>query len=251
MKIEQAKFSYSIDLFRNDFLNKWKISEYHDKNKACFFAGVYSQNDIDIINQHKGFKVVWFTGADYKNAFKINPKNVVVRLGKSMPDDYLDAIKNRFFCKTASFPIKDFSKFKPVPLGNHIYIYGRNKQDFANNYLKIETAKEISAITGIPLLIGYLGNSIDYTIKHLYSRSFINLKLNDLAGVTSALEMAYMGRYTIGNSNFPFCINYFTKDDIVKRILEQSKRIGFMPKNLANSFFTVGDEWKFVKFWLK
>ena len=57
MKIRQAKFSGGVKFFEQGFLDRWGLERYNNIHEPCFFAGVNTDEDVKIINAHKGFKV--------------------------------------------------------------------------------------------------------------------------------------------------------------------------------------------------
>ena len=87
-------------------------------------------------------------------------------------------------------------------------------------------------------------------LKGLYADSFIGLRLRRVDGTcASIVEMALMGRKSVGNHGYPFTISWDTIDDVESAILKEydaikSDSIGW--KNVAKEakkYFDVGTYW--------
>ena len=77
----------------------------------------------------------------------------------------------------------------------------------------------------------------------------MNIKPSLTGGMTTAIEMAYMGRKTISNASAPFIVNYSNADDICSIITQEAKKIGQTPKPLiADDFFF--NDWQNLKHWI-
>jgi len=247
--INQVRFSDSVKFFEQGFCDRWNIKKYHDINAPAFFAGVYSMNkegqytlkDVDIINKHKGFKVIWNTGAVDDCFDLIDPNNVVVKVGGGI------IFSNpKYRTKQVSFEIKDFSMFKPTPLGNNIYWYmGIPALNYMYFYSLYEEIKDRCKYN---IILGYQGHNIEWIKKNYYDKSFVNIKPCICEGFTSSTEMAFMGRRTIGGTSAPWIKNFDTADELLKLIDIEAKKIGTMPKSLVGDFFTKED-WRKVNFW--
>jgi len=239
--ITQARFARGVKFFERDFLNRWDLNGYHNSQGSCFFAGVYSDEDVRFINAHKGFKVVWNPGRK-RDVFDNLNDDIVVMIGNG-----IDADISNYKSKRVNIEIKDFSMFKPVPLGMFVYAYlGKSKYKEMYGY---DLVKEVEKKIPYKILQGYLGNEMDFVKREYYDKAFINLKINLTGGLTTATEMALMGRKTISNTKVVFCEPYQDIDDIVNLIMAESLLIGKLPTSkLPEGFFT-GKEWLSEKFW--
>ncbi len=241
--IEQVRFSSGVKFFEADFCKRWNLNLYSDIDAPCLFAGVYFPEDIRAINDHKGFKVVWNWGGigDFFN--NLDPVNVVVMMS---PFINHDSISDKYKKKKANIQIKDFSMFTPNKLGDKVYCYlgNPNVQDQYGYEVVEKLKKEIE----FEVIYGYLGHSINFIKEQYYDNCFVNIKTKVIGGMTTATELAYMGRMTISNTKAPFCIDY--KDNILDIIREESKKIGTIQPSMIGDFFDTGEEWKQLKFWL-
>jgi len=241
--INQVRFSKSVIFFEEGFLQRWGVLPYHDKDAPCLFAGVYNHEDVEIINKHKGFKIVWNTGRK-RDLFESLDNNIVVMTGNGIEAN----IGNKYKSKNVNIEIKDFSIFKPVPLGDFVYAYlgkPEHKELYGYNIIN-----EISRKIPFKILIGYLGHEMDFVKRNYYDKSFINIKINLIGGFTTTTELAHMGRKTISNTKSVLCTPYKDVDDIVNLIMAESLSIGSMPENRIPKGYFTGVEWLNESFWL-
>lgn len=248
--IKQCRFSKSIRFFERGFCDKWGVVPYKKINRSCFFAGVYKQEDVDAINNHKGFKIVWPTGNIRDVFWNINPENVIVRLSSLEPSIYHE-IEKKYKCRYVNFPIKDFSMFQPNIFGDSVYVYlGNQKRKDVYGY---NIMKEIERKIPYRVLYGIhpkpLADNIKYIKREFYDKCFVNIKIHILGGFTTATELAYMGRYSISNGHAPFCIGYRDNDYIVKLIEKEAVKIGTVQNPVIGNWFDTGEEWKNENFW--
>jgi len=94
--ITQAKFSKSVKFFEKGFFDRWNLYGYHNRHASCFFAGVYSKEDVKIINAHKGFKVVWNPGRK-KDLFENLNNDIIVMIGNGIEaNGYTKRLINKY-----------------------------------------------------------------------------------------------------------------------------------------------------------
>jgi hypothetical protein len=238
--IKQVRFANAVVFFKENFIKRWNLTDYNNINEPCLFFGVYDDNDINIIKKHKGFKIVWFTNYDKNNLEKklIGISDLVINYTEGVRE--YDKLKY----KKTNIAIKDFSLFKPAPLGDKIYCYiGKGH---TNNKHGFPIAEKIKKMVDFEVIYGKLGHNIDYIIENYYKKSFININITESrrSGLTTLTEMGFMGRYSISNSldEFPCILRYNNIEDIVNIINKETLKIGTTPKSLLSEYFSTGDE---------
>lgn len=249
--ITQVRFSYSIQQFKQGFIERWPgLSDYHDVNAPALFMGVYAESDVLAINNHKGFKLVWFTGADTPKAKYLKPgPNIKVVCNKFVYDTYIKPYLPWDIKQFVDIPIKSYDAFKPVPLGHRMYCY-MNNPNSTRKYGR-HVLEELKAIFGAHNFIeGYRGNTMDYVQENYYAKAYLNLQFNPLAGFTTAIEMAHMGRPSISNYPVGFCMPHGDTADIIKQLKNYQPRDINEVAEQAKAFFTVTNtDWLDPKFW--
>jgi len=248
-KILQAHFSQSVKFFENDFLKRWNIKPYSNPNAPAIFLGVCRPEDVTVINNHKDFKLVCNTGKLRDIFHLINSENVVVTATMGgLADDERFNLEPTYQYKEASFEIKDFSPFLPNPLGPKVYCYLGNES--GKHVMGYEVAMEVKERIPFEMIIGMQGKSMNYVKENYYDQCFVNLKPSITGGLTTACELAHMGRFTISNSKAPFCKGWETVDDIVNIINQECFKINSIQPSIIGNFFNVDKKWKEVSFWL-
>lgn len=242
--INQLRFAKNVRFFKPGFKDRWDLDDYNDTNAPCFFAGVYTKEDVDVINNHKGFKVIWNTGRLRSCFDAINPHNVVVMIGNGVEAD----IPDRYKSKSVNIEIKDFSMFVPNILGPEVYFYiGNNKQRKLYGY---DLVKKISKRIPFPVQYAGQGHTMKEVKENYYDNCFVNIKPIIHGGLTTATELAFMGRKTISNTKADFCIGYDNIDEIVDIIEQESQKIGTVQPNLIRDTFEGTGAWRHESFWI-
>lgn len=231
----QLKTSESIKFFHEGFKNRWDLKEYEDNEAPAVFFGLYTDHDVNLCLNHKGFKVLLFAGQDITNYPRLKHLNCI-------SDQYIEL-------HGKIIPVKSYDIFKPVPLGEKIYVYSSTNSKGFHDKFRMETVAELQKHFGYDkVLIGYHGNTIETMRDQYYSNSFINLQLNKDAGFTSALEMAHMGRKSISNYNASFCLPYNSVNEIIEHIEKEQQYIG-QTRELDLSFLFNSNEWLTKEYW--
>lgn len=231
----QAYISNTIKFFEQGFKDRWQLKDYEDTQAPAVFVGIYNSEDISRVNNHKGDKILVFTGADINNYRLFKNENCI-------SDQY--TFKHKLI-----IPIKSYELFKPIPLGEKIYVYMSTNSDGFKAKFRMDIVERLQDHFKDDILIGYHGNTIEEMISNYYSKSFINLQLNKDAGFTTALEMAHMGRRSISNYEAPFCVNYKNLDMVVNLINQQKKYIGKAIDLKINDYICNSDKWLTNNFW--
>lgn len=246
--INQVKFSKSVKFFEKGFCERWNITTYQDINAPCFFAGVYHMDDVNIINYHKGFKIVWNPGRIRPIFTFLNPNNLIVCRSADSIDHSL--IEGKYKIKRARFELKDFSLFKPNQLGDCICCYlGNEKLKYLYGF---EEMKKLKKLTRFKILISMSNEKTQKQLKaEIYDKSFICFKPILVGGMSTTTELALMGRETVGIAKGEFYLLYNSIEHACEIIENQSKNIGKVIGSVLNkNFFDTGEEWKQVEFWL-
>ena len=237
--IKQGKVSEAL---RFDFLRKFKLKAYHDRDKPCVFFGCYKGRDVMRIINHKGLAVVCWRGTDIlgmtKEDIKVLRKPNIFHIAIS---DYIAKDLDRHGLKYKRFPVTATRlKFNPVPLGDAVYTYIDKRRPHEYG---MEIIKKLSGKYNI--IIGY-----DYPkekMPGIYRHCFIGLRLTRHDGLpNTVIEMGLMGRKCVCNCGLPNAISYINYEDIINAIEAERKKIGVVQFDVARKVFdylNIGKEW--------
>jgi hypothetical protein len=129
MKINQFYCSPCLSHLATDFKNLWDLKEYSNKYEPAIFLGGYNC-DVQNINNHPGFKIVMICGADHPNIRELKNCKYILE------DISMKKICESYGLKNLQIrAIKNYEKYKPVPLGDKIYAYIRDNGSGGRAYL--------------------------------------------------------------------------------------------------------------------
>ena len=247
-KINQVRFSRAVKFFEKEMCHRWHVTPYVSRHQPCLFAGVYNMDDVRVINAHRAFKVVWSNGVIRPHLFRrLKSNNLVVC-------QYTDAIDHsmlngRFKIKKARFEIKDYSMFRPTPLGDSICVYlGSETRKAIYAADQVEALKEI---TDRPIIYSWAKKlSRPELIEQVYNKCFVHFKPALIGGAETANELALMGRHTVSNGKGEFYLPYGDLEEAAQIIEVQAANIGkTVDSVLPDDYFNVGRKWMDINFW--
>jgi hypothetical protein len=260
MRFNQVRVSPTLEnTFGKNFRNKWSLQEYTDPSEPAIFFGLYTDSDLQALLNHKNKSLVVWGGADMRDP-QLSTVRDLVNSKKCSTLAYPG-----IFSKTLSkysiphkelyIPVKDYSRFKSIPLGDKIYVYkginGNRSQYFQWEEVIVPVIKHF----GESSVIYTNSVSLDSLVEDFYAKSFIYVKPSPKGGCTAMFELGCMGRKTTGQgyhglSNF---ITYKNTDHLMKIIGQESKKIGTLQDEVSlntHSVF-VGPDWLNLDFWKK
>jgi hypothetical protein len=247
MKIKQVSVANCVKFFEKGFKDRWELDSYTNPNEPCFFLGVDGQHTL--INSHRGPVIIYpISPVDCENLNLVNIRENIAVVDSQFLDKSLP-----FRTVKVEIELKDYSIFKPKPLGDKIYTYlgfDGNRGEF-----NLSLIKQIQQ--WIPYEIIYYTNEsylplpIEELKEKYYDKVFLNLNFSHGNGFTTVRELGMMGVKTIMNTSFklPSIISYSSVTHIVELINEEAKKIGTIQPSI--DCHTVGDEWKNLDFWFK
>lgn len=234
-RITQGKVSSGLsEELKTRFMKKYNLVPLTDNSKPVFFFGIYSLNDIDMINNHKSLAVLIWGGNDIvkiktdENRKKyckniLNKSNVKhISISSDISKDLIDLgyIQNRI-----KFSLADISKYNVCSLGTNIYIYTNVNcpERYGKKYYK-EIKKRLP---NIKFIIANYNTYTQIQLIKIYQSCFIGLRLTDHDGNANTVqELGLCGIRCVHNSDMPNAIPWKTVDDIIKTIKKERVRIG-------------------------
>lgn len=232
IKIYQGYSSCVMNKFQ--FLKRYNLKPYHDKNAPLVVFGCYNHKDRRTILRHKGTVILRWCGRD-SETFNIPNKSNIIHI-TPLPK-VRESLENKDI-SCHQMKIIGREEINPIPLGNKIYTY-LNKNN--PKYYGSEIVKKLNV--KYEILIG------DYSISQedwyngecekYYSQAFVGLALSNYAGGGgSIVEMGLRGIKVITNVlDIPNTIPWKTIEDIEQSIEQESKNIGKTNKELAQKVY--------------
>lgn len=234
MRVTQGYVSKSVNDF--PFLRQMGLTEYIDSIRPMVFFGCYSNEDVQIISNHKSKKIIFWCGQDaidciffgryqyLQDCIHVSHMVNVVKILKPFLDIQLIA------------PLSLGGTFIPSPLGNKIFLYAPASHP---SYHKAELIEQLSERVPFEFIIGD-GSVSQYVWLNghggkVYDECFIGLCLSGFAGGgQTIIQLGLKGRKAVTNClNLPNCVNWRTIDDIVFAISNEAAKIGSENKELS------------------
>jgi len=246
-RITQGYVSKSIADF--PFHQIYSLDDYNNNSIPSVFFGAYRYEDIQIINNHKGLTVVFWTGQDaldHSSFFIKECKHVTAH-----PKVYDKLIQEFNDVKLVS-PASFLNELHPQKLGTKIYAYC---PDSAPNYHGKKIIDELRCSKlGPDIIIGtgewtqteWRNGMADFC----YNEVGIGLCLSDFAGGgLSIIEMGLRGIPVVTNVfNLPNCIPWRDAQDVSDIIDNERSKIGSVNRSIAQSTWDALDH---NHYWLK
>jgi hypothetical protein len=240
--IQQVSVSPYVKYFENGLIEKWGLSTYTDPTKPCLFFGVNGQ--IDLINNHTGFKLLYFVSEHDKWENTIDKKNVycVQNPYSNIPKDVIS--------KSGWFETRNNKDLVQTPLGDKVFIYLRRPQDehlmgkIDVNHLQKKINYEIICLSKDPPI------EFNEVVNNFYNQCFISVNFTKTSGVTTVCDLGLIGRKTIMNTNLDLksVVGFKSMNDIIKQIEKESTKINTIQEKIDN--YTLNDKWFLIDFWV-
>ena len=241
--------SFGAMIFRHT-----KLRPYSDLDSPAFFYGLGSPDAADVLFKHKGKGVIIFTGGD---SFSERPlARRVFEFAKANRGRIVSIAISNFIARSLErhgvpyveipFFALNLDLFKPVVLGNAVYIYGTPDAVYHND-LVIKHVQPHFPMTkfiygadmGSPAMNGALSAPYKHydreaLLTRIYPQCFMGIRLTDNDGLAGTVqELGLMGIRSIWNGGTPSALPWATVDDIIETIRTEKSRIGSVDARLA------------------
>lgn len=242
MKINQVSVAPFLTYFKEELKNRWDLSDYYDPYAPCLFFGIIGQ--LELINEHKGYKLLYFADKIDKYPKELDPKNVV-------------AFYNPYSDIPPSIPVKQGwietrvnDIITPSPLGDKIFVYLRKPSDeIGLGKHEIERLRhiikyEIITLSQDPPI------PFSEVVNNYYKKSFVSINFTESAGLTTVCDLGMMGIKTIMNTklslNSLLKVNSF--EEISSLVENEAKKIGTIQEPINN--YNLNNIWQDINFWI-
>jgi hypothetical protein len=218
--MKQCWISQSLEGLEDDIMRKYNLTERTDLNEPCGFFGMYREEDLQALIDHKGDCFVVWMGSDAKDL----PGEWIAELSKHMHIAISIQVQNSL----ANRSIKSFylplngtiaEDWPCTPKGDKIYWY---YNEGCKEFYGSELIEQIEQRINIPIIKADYQTFTRDQLYDVYSQCFINLRLTPHDGCPNTnLQMGLMGRKSIYNGDLPHSIRWEGIDDICESILNE------------------------------
>jgi len=228
MKITQGYQSKSLSAF--EYAKMHKLRKYDDRQEPLVVFGCYSNEDIDIIKNHKSTVIIQWAGLDSKRCGHspfIKARNII----NVSPHPHIVSFFERIDVKCHFIKWAINETIHSQVLGDKVYSYvnKNNPVYYGSEVLKtIKTDYEI-------LIADYTYPTSSFPKDLIYSKAFLGLQLcNYTGGGFGIVDMGLRGIRVVTNVlKLPHTIPWSCTCDIEEVINAESCNIGKINKELA------------------
>ena len=230
----QCYFSKGVSVFKKRIKKKYNLKDYYDINKPCFFFGMYSNEDLNTIKNHKSLRIIIWCGEDTNKVSQISIQTInevkllknIIHLTKSK-STYKNLRFHNIDNILTDYNVVDTSIFKHIPinkLGNNVLIFNGQSEGREHIYNeKIYT----DVVKNLPQFNYIYSNKLNLEwekMPDIYKQCFIMLRLTSNDGnANSVQECKAMGIPSVHNQS-NYGLKWSNSKDVIEHILNEYKR---------------------------
>lgn len=210
------------------FLNTYGLKKEYNENDPTFFFGMYTDEDLQNISNHKGLKFIIWGGEDVnlQNENCISTLQEISYLPNCIHISISHSIYQRlqkfgYSSLYVDFNLVDTSIFYPIPkneLGRKIYIFNGQTKDREHLYGK-EMYDQVLQCLPRDQFIFSNSKLYDYEIMpSIYKQCFIMLRLTDRDGNANSAQECNAMKIPVVHNHSPFGLKWKNINDILKHI---------------------------------
>lgn len=211
----QAKYSSSLAGLEQGYSNNYDFTDYTDPEAPCIFMGMYSQDDYDLFQAHKGKKFICLLGMD---AITLDKDwdftgTTIIASSKMIQRIIPEAVHVNVFAADTDY----FNA--PSKAGQSLLWYVGSGSPTSKVYYGEQLIEQIKYKIDAPIIQIKYGQYDKLEMFYLYRQSLLNLRLTSHDGpATMCLEAGLMGRVSIFNEPQPYALPYITVQDVIAQI---------------------------------
>lgn len=248
-KIKQVYLSKSVESFRDQLKEKYKLIDFYDKNEPVFIFGMHREEDYTFASSHIPYKIIFWCGSDSMNKNTLNKLHNIKNVTHIAGSRFVSNDLKKYDINHKVIPITTASFDLPLcPRGDSIYFYHCSKKDaffYGMNHIDYIKNK-----TNIDIIFTEYNTYSHSQLIKIYQKCFIGLRLTEHDGIpTTVCELGLMGRRIIHNGDQPNAINYTDIDHVVELIKNEFTLRHEDNNHIANEmrkFLNVSDSWLYI-----
>lgn len=226
--VKQGYVSTGLISFKERFMNKFQLSTLDNEYNPCLFFGIYSDNDLIAVKNHRGLKYIIFGGEDINiNMFHcLETMKELTFLHNIIYIAISKNIYNRLKSLHISSILVNFNLvrtdlFLPIPLkehGNKIMIFngqclGREKIYGESFYIQL--------MRKLPQYEYILSNQLNIPYEEMpeiYKQCFVMLRLTENDGNANSVQECECMNIPVIHNHSDYGLKWKNVDDIIEHI---------------------------------
>ena len=221
----QCYFSKGVSTFKNRVKKKYSLVDYNDKNKPCFFFGIYNNEDLNKLKNHKSLRIIIWCGEDTNRESNISRQTIkevkllknMIHLSKSK-STYNNLKYHDIDCILTKYNVVDKTLFKPISkkkLGNSIFIFNGQSKGREHIYGKKIYQKVMERLPQFNYILSNTLNLPWEKMPEIYKQCFIMLRLTSNDGNANSVQECEAMNIPVLHNQSDYGIKWKSEEDII------------------------------------
>jgi hypothetical protein len=229
----QCYVSKGLHMFEERLKRKFNLQSYQNIDTPCIFFGLYSDNDLVKIREHKGLKLLIWGGSDAStvnlhslatiNETKYLSNTIHIAISKCLHDRLKSVRIQSIYI---NFDLVDTTIFKPVPknqLGNKIFIFNGQTKGRTAIYGEKYYTEVVKKLPQYTFIYSNQLNAKYEDMPDIYKQCFIMLRLTEHDGNANSVQECQSMNIPVIHNQSEYGLKWKNVNDIIKYILENIK----------------------------
>lgn len=224
--VQQIYISKALRSFTKRVKKKYHLEDYHDTQNPSFFFGVYTDDDLKYLLQHKGLKFIVWGGEDANPNLTHSSKTIeeVKLLHNVIHISISECIYNRLKCQNivsilADFNLVDTDLFKPVETkGSKIFIFNGQRPGREQVYGKEIYMEVIACLPEYSYILSNTLNEPYENMPNIYSDCFIMLRLTKYDGNANSVQECEAMNIPVVHNQSKYGLKWNSTEDVINLI---------------------------------
>jgi hypothetical protein len=230
----QCNVSEGLYMFESRFKSHFNLTSYKNVDEPCIFFGIYTNDDLKLLSDHKGLKIIVYGGSDvnFENKHMIDNIDFVKNLDNVISISISKCILNRLnsvgiksiYCV---LNLVDKNIFKPISnktKSNKIFIFngqttGREKI-YGEQYYKGVIKKLEENGHDFDFVFSNTLNEKYENMPNIYGKCFVMLRLTKYDGNANSVQECEAMNIPVVHNNSEYGIKWNTVNDVYDIILK-------------------------------
>lgn len=226
----ECYLSNALIHFKKRLYKKYNLTDYKNSNNAVIFFGLYTDDDIKILINHKGMRYLIWGGEDanFNNTHSLASLNNIKKLKNIIHLSISQCIFDRLNKQNINsiiidFNIVDNTIFKPINIyGNMIYIYNGHTMGRENIYGKEIYEEVIKRLPNYTFIQSNMLNEPYENMPKIYAQCFIALRLTKYDGNANTVQELEAMNIPVIHNQSNYGLKWENINDIIKHIQDAS-----------------------------
>ena len=224
----QCYFSKGVIVFKSRIIKKYNLKEYYDIFKPCLFFGMYNNQDLIKIKNHKGLRIIIWCGEDanflnecsYETINEIKNLNNIIHISKSY-SIYLSLNSNEISSILIDYNIVDTKLFSPVnklELGHKIFVFNGQHKGREHIYGEKYYKEVIKKLPKYEFIFSNELNAKWEEMPNIYKQCFIMLRLTSHDGNANSVQECEAMNIPVIHNQSDYGLKWKNVKDIINHI---------------------------------